>query len=330
MFTQLGPADASVTVEDLSKEVALLATTTVSWRRRLQATTRLQRREFLNGLLFVSPFLLGLVLLWLGPMLYSLFLVTQKWNLITPPQYVGLRNVMRLFTDPLVVKALINTAYFTFIGVPLQLLVAFGLALLLNQAIAGRAVYRTIFYLPSITPAVASAVVWMQILSQEHGLLNQALGALGIPPVSWLFNPVATKPAFILMSLWAVGPLMIIFLAGLQGVPKELMEAAQIDGASLWSRFWKITIPLISPVLFFNLVVSIIGSFQIFVASFIMTGGGPQNATLFVVLYIYRNAFEYFNMGFAAALSWLLFWIIMVFTVIQFRLSKRWVYYEVG
>jgi len=262
-------------------------------------------------------------------MLYSVFLTTQKWNMIAPPQFVGLRNINKLLADPLVRTALLNTAYYTFIGVPLQLTVAFTLALMLNRSMAGRAVYRTIYYLPSLTPAVASAVVWLQILSQK-GLLNQFIANFGFEPINWLFQPAATKPAFILMSLWSVGPQMIIFLAGLQNVPQELMEAAEIDGASTWRRFRNITLPLISPVLFFNLVVGIIGSFQIFTGAFIMTNGGPQNATLFMVLYIYRQGFMYFDMGYAALLSWLLFFVIMIFTAIQFRISNRWVYYEVS
>lgn len=295
-------------------------------RRRL---TRTQRRDIMLGLLFVSPFLIGVLLFWVGPMLYSIFLTTQKWNMIAPPRFVGLRNVTKMLEDPLVRTALINTAYYTFIAVPIQLTVAFTLALILNRGIQGRAIYRTLYYLPSLTPAVATAVVWLQILSM-NGLLNQFIANFGLGPINWLFDPAATKPAFILMSLWSIGPQMIIFLAGLQNVPEALMEAAEIDGAGPWLRFRKITLPIMSPVIFFNLVVGIIGSFQIFTGAFIMTNGGPQNATLFMVLYIYRQGFMYFDMGYAALLSWLLFCVIMIFTIIQFRLSNRWVYYEVG
>jgi multiple sugar transport system permease protein len=270
------------------------------------------------------------LLFWVGPMLYSLFLVTQKWNMLAPPQFVGLRNIQYLLSDPLSGKALVNTIFYTFIGVPLQLVLAFALAVLLNQPIQGRALYRTLYYLPAITPAVASAVVWTRIFSSQYGLLNEGLKSIGLAPVSWLFNPPYAKPAVIIMSLWAIGPQMIIFLAGLQNVPKELLEAAQIDGAGTWLRFWRITVPLLSPIIFFNLVVGIIGSFQIYTASYIMTNGGPQNATLFMVLYIYRNGFQYFNMGYAAALSWVLFCVIMILTAIQFRVSNRWVYTEVG
>jgi multiple sugar transport system permease protein len=300
------------------------AITAPGGRRRMSAA---ERRDFRDGLLFASPFIIGVVALWIGPMLYSLFLVTQDWNMIRPPRFVGARNFERLLEDPLVVKSLVNTAYFTFVGVPLQLAVAFGLALMLNQPVRGQSLYRTIYYLPAITPAVASAVVWIQILNPEFGVMNAVLSWFGIGPIKWLFDPTYTMPAFILMSLWFVGPQMIIFLAGLQGIPRELVEAASIDGANVWQRFWNITVPMMSPIIFFNLVVGIIGSFQVFTQSFIMTDGGPQDATLFMVLYIYRNAFEYFRMGFAATLSWVLFSIILVFTIIQFLIARRWVYY---
>ncbi len=281
-----------------------------------------------DGLIFTSPFIIGVLFLWVGPMLYSIFLITQKWNMLKPPEFVGLGNFERMVNDPLVSTSLLNTTYYTALSVPLQLLVAFSLALMLNQHIRGLGFYRSIYYLPSITPAVAFAVVWIQILNPEFGVLNAILSWFGIGPVKWLFDPTFAKPAFILMSLWLVGPQMIIFLAGLQGVPKELMEAAEIDGANTWQRFKSVTWPFVSPITFFNLVIGIIGSFQVFTAAFIMTDGGPQNSTLFLVLYLYRNAFEFFRMGYAASLAWALFLIIMVFTAIQFRFANRWVYYE--
>ena len=290
--------------------------------------SRSQRRDMLDGLLFCSPFILGVLLFWIGPMLYSIFLTTQDWNLIRAPRFIALGNLERLLSDPLVGKSLIATAYFTFVGVPLQLATAFGLALMLNQGLRGQGFYRTIYYLPAITPAVASAVVWIQILNPEFGVLNAVLGWFGFGPVKWLFDTKAVIPAFILMSLWFVGPQMIIFLAGLQGVPKELIEAAEIDGANTWQRFWRITIPLVSPIIFFNLVVGIIGSFQVFTSSFIMTRGGPQDSTLFMALYIYRNAFEYFRMGYASALAWVLFVYILFLTLALQGSSRYWVYYE--
>jgi multiple sugar transport system permease protein len=294
-------------------------------KRRMTAS---QRRDLRDGLLFTSPFILGVLGLWIGPMLYSLYLLAHKWNMLTPPKFIGLGHFERMLTDPLVSKSLLNTAYYTFFGVPLQLLVAFGLAIMLNQNIRGLGIYRTIYYLPSITPAVAFAVVWVQILNPEFGVLNEILIWVGLEPINWLFEPVWTKPAFIIMTLWLTGFQMIIFLAGLQGVPRSLQEAAEIDGANAWRRFVSVTIPIISPIIFFNMIIGIIGSFQVFTAAFIMTNGGPQNATLFLVLYLYRNAFELFRMGYAAALAWVLFLIILFFTGIQFIFANRWVYYE--
>ena len=293
-----------------------------------QRMTASQRRDLRDGLLFTSPFIFGVVALWIGPMLYSLYLVVHKWNMLGSPKFIGLGNFTRMLNDPLVSQSLANTAYYTFIGVPLQLLVAFALAVMLNQQIRGLGIYRTIYYMPSITPAVAFAVVWVQILNPEFGVFNEVLSWVGLGPINWLFDPAWSKPAFIIMTLWLTGFQMIIFLAGLQSVPKELQEAAEIDGANTWKRFLNITIPIISPIIFFNLIIGIIASFQVFTQAFIMTDGSPQNSTLFVVLYLYRNAFELFKMGYAASLAWVLFLIIMVFTGIQFIFANRWVYYE--
>ncbi len=287
-----------------------------------------QMAEWRDGWLFAMPFVLGVVLFWIGPMLYSLFIVTQEWDMLTPPRFVGLANFETLLSDPLVRKSLANTAYYTFIAVPLQLTVALALAITLNQNLRGRAIYRTIFYLPAITPAVASAVVWTQIFNADFGVLNSIIRAFGGHGPKWLFDPRLAKPAFIFMSLWGVGPQMVIFLAGLQSVPTQLLEAAEIDGASSWQRFCSISVPILSPVLFFNLVMGIIGSFQIFTSALIMTNGGPQNATLFMVLYVYLNGFNFFKMGYAAALSWLLFAILTLFTFLQFHMASRWVYHE--
>lgn len=287
-----------------------------------------QLAEWRDGWLFASPFLLGVLFFWVGPMLYSLFLVTQDWDMLGAPQFIGLGNIRRILEDELVRKSLGNTAYYTFIGVPIQLLIALLLAVALNQDLRGRSFYRTVFYLPAITPAVASAVVWNQIFNADFGVLNNILRLFGHPGIKWLFEPSVAKPAFILMSLWGIGPQMVIFLAGLQNVPAELLEAAQIDGATPWQRFWSVSLPILSPVLFFNFVIGIIGSFQVFTNAFVMTNGGPQNATLFMVLYIYLNAFRFFRMGYAATLAWMLFWIIMFFTFLQFRIGNRLVYYE--
>lgn len=262
------------------------------------------------------------------PMGYSIWLMFQKWDLITPAQFAGLANFRRLAADPKFVLSLTNTAFYTFLGVPIHLTVALLLALALNTDIRGQPFYRTVFYLPSITPAVASAVIWLQMFHQEFGIINTFLANFGVPPIKWLFDPDLAKPAFILMGCWSVGPQVVIFLAGLQGIPEVMYEAAVIDGAGRWAKFSQITVPLLSPVIFFNLVMGVIGSFQVFTSAFIMTSGGPQNATLFSVLYIYQDAFQNFRMGYAALMAWVLALIILFFTFIQFRVSNRWVYYE--
>jgi ABC-type sugar transport system permease subunit len=296
--------------------------------RSSAASRRRRMRALAEGLVFASPFLIGLIVFWVAPMLFSVGLIFMRWDLLSPPALVGLDNLAKMADDPLVGLSLFNTAFYTFLGVPIHLTIALLLALALNVNLRGIALYRTIFYLPSVTPAVASAVIWIQILHNDYGILNAALAGLGLSGLKWLTDPALAKPAFILMSAWTIGPQMVIFLAGLQSVPDSLHEAAAIDGANVLQRFWSVTVPLLSPVVFFNLVIGIIGSFQVFTAAFIMTGGGPANATLFAVLYVYRNGFQYFSMGYASALAWALFLIILVFTVLQFRLARQWVYYE--
>lgn len=294
----------------------------------MKGPSAVYRRRAWEGRLFALPFLLGFLAFWLYPLAYSVYLAFQEWDLLSPPRFVGAENFAQLLTDESIRISIYNTSYYTFLGVPLQLALALGLALLLNVKIRGQALYRLLFYLPAMTPIVASAVVWMQILHPEFGILNSFLRGIGLEPVNWLFEPRAAKPAFILMTLWAVGPQMVIFLAGLQGVPESLYEAASIDGANRRQRFARITLPMISSITFFNLVVGIIASFQVFTTSFIMTNGGPQNATLFLVLYLYRNGFQYFKMGYASAIAWMLFVLIAAFTVLQFRLARRWVHEE--
>lgn len=286
--------------------------------------SRLKLQEWRDGWLFASPFLIGFVIWWLGPMLYSLFIVTQDWNLLSAPEFVGLANVYALFDDPMLGKSLSVTAYYTFVGVPLQLTVALTLALALNNSIRFRTLYRTIFFLPTIVPAVAAALGWIQIFYPTGGLLNYYFGL----DYRWLLDPQLAIPALILMSLWGVGTQMIICLAGLQNIPEELQDASKVDGANRRQHLFYVTLPMLSPVLFFLLIIGIINSFQVFTIALVMTNGGPMNATLFTVLYLYTLGFKLFKMGYAATVAWVLFLIIMLFTIIQFRLSKRWVFYE--
>lgn len=285
-------------------------------------------RILIAGYLFVLPWILGFLIFTAGPMLASIVMSFMKWEVITPPEFVGVQNFTALISDPLFTTSLYNTAFYTILAVPLQLIVALLTAMLLNTKAKGIAFYRTIYYLPSVTPVVASAMLWLWIFNPEFGLANALLDNLGLPKQLWLLDPNWAKPAFIFMSLWGVGGTMVIFLAGLQGVPVELYEAASIDGASTLQRFRRITLPMLTPVIFFNLLIGLIDSFQIFSSAYIMTDGGPQNRTLFYVLYLYRNGFKYFQMGYASALAWVLFLIVLLVTLLQFRLSKRWVYYE--
>jgi multiple sugar transport system permease protein len=288
-------------------------------------------REAIDGYLFIAPWLIGFVFLVSGPMVASLLMSFTEWDLLSPPRWIGVANFQQLFSDPLVGKSLYNTAFFTFFSVPLNLAAALGAALLLNLRVRGRSVFRTAFYLPAIMPAVANAILWFWILNPEVGLANLLLRQVGLPELRWLEDPTTAKPAFILMTMWSIGNSMVIFLAGLQGVPQSLYDAALVDGAGAWQRFRAVTLPMLSPVILFNLVLGIIGSFQIFTSAYLLTqDGGPEQSTLFSVLYLYRLGFEQFRMGYASAYAWLLFLVILVFSLLQLWMSRRWVYYEGG
>ncbi len=285
-------------------------------------------RHNLEGWLFASPWIVGFFLWTLGPMVASLIIAFTEWDLISPPRWVGLANVRGMFQDELVAKSLIVTTNYAFISVPLHIIFGLALALLLNTRIIGLRFYRTAFYLPSVLSGVAVALLWRWLFSTEFGLFNVLLSYLGIRGPSWLGDPNWALPSLILMSLWGVGAGAIIYLAGLQGIPTDLYEAAEVDGVRGWERFWHITLPMMTPVLFFQLVTGIIGALQVFTQAYIMTNGGPNNATLFFLLYLYRNAFQYFRMGYASALAWVLFLYILMLTLIVYRSSNLWVYYE--
>jgi multiple sugar transport system permease protein len=281
-----------------------------------------------TGYLFIMPFILGFLLWFLVPALVAIWLTFFDWNMIQRPVYVGLENFKELWRDNLFTQSLKVTAYYTAGSVPVGLVLSFLIALLLNTKVRGMAVFRTIYYLPSIVPAVANAVLWNFVFNTEFGLANVLLRALGLRKIMWLQDPKWAMPALIIMSLWGIGYSVVIYLAGLQGVPEVLYEAAEIDGAGRWAKLWHVTIPLVSPVIFFNLIMGIIGSFQVFTAGYLITGGGPQNATLFYVLYTYRTGIQYFDMGYAAVLAWVLFFIILGLTLLIFRYVGRLVYYE--
>jgi len=308
------------------------STTVVRARDRLVVRRGLKKKvvDNITGYLFLAPWIIGFFVFTVGPMIASLVLSFAKYSGFGPFSWVGFENYKRIFSDDLFYTSLYNTAYYAFLGVPAQLLVALILASLLNMKVPGVNAFRTAFYVPTVTPTVANIFLWVWILNYDFGLINQILRVVGLPPVNWLWDTKIVKPALILMSLWRVGTQMVIFLAALQGVPEELLEAASIDGANAFRRFLRITIPLISPVVFLNLVIGVIGAFQTFTVAFIATLGGPVNASRFYVLYLYEQAFENFRLGFASGQAWILFLIILALTGVQFRLSQRWVYYESG
>ncbi len=295
--------------------------------RRSRMTAR-TRRDLLKGLLFISPWIIHFLWLNLYPFLASLYFSMTRYTVIAPPKWVGLDNYITLLTDdPRFWTSLYNTVYFTVFSVSLGSIFAIAMAMLLNMKVRGLSVYRTIYYLPSITPLVATAIIWIWLLNPQAGIINHILRTLGLPAPSWLGDPKWAKPALILMSIWGVGGAIVIYLAGLQDVPRELLEAASLDGANWWQQTWHVTLPLLSPVIFFNVVVGLIGSFQYFTQAYVMTLGGPADATLFYSLYLYLSAFQFFKMGYASAMAWILFWVIMACTLLIFRTSARWVYY---
>jgi multiple sugar transport system permease protein len=295
-------------------------------KAKLGRQARREEREFY---LFISLWIVGFILFDAGPIVASLLTSFTDWSLLTAPKWVGLGNYVKMARDPLFFSALWNSLYFGVGSVGLGLIVSFLLALLLNQKVFGMALFRTIFYLPSVVSGIAVAILWIMILNADFGLLNTALGWFGIKGPGWLVQPQWVKPALILMSLWGAGGSMVIYLAGLQNVPQHLYEAAEIDGAGPWGKFWNVTVPMMSPVIFYNLIVGFIASVQGFVLVLIMTGDGrPANAALMIGLYLYRQAFVNFNMGYASALAWVLLMVIMLFTAAQFYLAKHWVFYE--
>ena len=295
-------------------------------RQKLGKQARREEREFY---LFITPWIIGFILFGAGPIVASFVISFTQWTLLTPPIWVGTSNYTHMLSDPFFKIALVNTLYYGIGSVLLGVTVSFLLALLLNKDVAGQSLFRTIFYLPSVVSGIAVALLWINIFNPDFGLLNHMLRVIGISnPPGWLVSPTWVMPALIIMSVWGAGGTMVIYLAGLQSIPEHLYEAASLDGAGPWSQFWNVTVPMMSPVIFFNLIVGFITSLQAFVQIYVMTDGGPANASLVYGLYLYRNAFRFFQMGYASALSWILFIVIIGVTAFQFWLSKRWVYYE--
>jgi multiple sugar transport system permease protein len=288
------------------------------------------RREAVFGYLFISPWIVGFLVLQAGPMLASLGLSLTDWTLIDPPRYIGLENYRRVADDPLFEKSLRVTATYTLVSVPLGMVAALLIAALLTRTVRGIAFFRALFYLPVVVSGVGTAVVWDWIFNPQYGILNYLLSLVGVEGPDWLASPDWALPAMIVLSFWSIGGAIVVFLAALQGVPRTLYEAAAIDGAGRVSTFWNVTLPMVSPAILFNTIIGVIASFQTFTYAYVLTQGGPAYATLFYVLYLYQNAFRWFEMGYASALAWILFVIIMACTLLVLRLSRPYVHYEGG
>lgn len=319
------------------------AVTSILGRRKGRPTSvrhrSLSRSEERAFYVTISPWIIGFLVFTAVPFFASLYFSLTRYNVISPPQFVGLANWANLFQDRIFYKSLQVTTYYTFFRVPVVLAASLGLAVLLNQSIPLLSVFRTIYYLPSVITGVAVALLWMWILNPEVGIINyliaRLLGPEGLIPLGlrgpgWFFDPNWVIPGFVFMSLWGLGGPMIIYLAALQNVPTPLYEAAIVDGASAWIKFWRITLPMISPVLLFTFVTNVIGSFQVFTQAYVVSNGtgGPNYSSMFYVLYLFLEAFQSYRMGYGAALAWMLFLVILALTLLTLRLSRNVVYYE--
>jgi multiple sugar transport system permease protein len=299
-------------------------------KTRMKQLSGIARMERTWGVLLALPAMLGFLVFTVSPIIASLWISLTDWEIgARNIALVGMQNYRHmLMDDPLFWKSLTVTTYYSLGSVPLGLLVAFTIAMLLNQEVKGRAVFRTIFYLPAIVPAIANTMLWLWLFDPDFGLLNTALGAVGLPESQWIYHSQSAVPSLILMSTWGVGNAVLIFLAGLQGVPAHLYDAVSVDGGNAWHRFQHVTLPMMTPTIFYNLVVGLVAAFQVFTEAYVMTQGGPSNATLFYVYYLYRTAFTLLRMGYASSLAWVLFLLIVLLSILVFRSSRHWVYYE--
>lgn len=294
--------------------------------------------DFIAGFLFALPYLIGLCVFALYPIAMSFYYSFTRYDIFSSPEWIGLANYTELFGDRFFWTSIYNTLYYTFISVPLGMLVALLLALLLNVKVPGQSFFRTLFFLPSITPLVAASLLWLWIFNARFGLLNSVITPVldflndfldsSLTAPGWLADPGWSKPALILMSLWGVGGTMVLYLAALQDVPQSLYEVAELDGAGPFRRFLSVTLPMISPVLFFTLVMGLIAAFQVFLQAYVMTAGGPGDSTTFYCLYLFNNGFLYFRLGYASAMAWILFLLVIAVTFLVFKTTGRYVYYE--
>lgn len=307
-----------------------MAQRTASRRWLRVGASPMRRREAIEGYVFLLPWIVGYIAFSGGPIVASAYLSFTKYNVLLPPKFIGFQNyVYALTKDDLFIPSIVKTFYFAILVVPPAIVLSLAIAILLNQALVGTSFWRTMFFLPTLTPVVAAAILWRWMLNPDVGLVNFLLAEVGIKGPGWLSSVEWAIPSLALVGLWTSvgGAQMIIFLAGLQNVPQDLTEAAQIDGAGAWTRFLHVTLPLVTPTIFFNLVLGIIFSLRTFDIAFVATNGGPARATWFISLHIYQNAFVSFDMGYASALSWMFFILLLVATYVQFQLSGRWVFY---
>jgi len=293
---------------------------------------KFNRQQAVFGIIFIIPWFIGFIVFGLYPMIMSVYYSLCRYDVLRIPQFIGFGNYQKLiFEDPYFWTSIYNTLVYTILRVPLCIAGSLLLAVLVNNAVKGVKIFRTIYFIPSIVTGVVLSVVWLWMFNPQFGLINSFLAYFGIPGPLWLLDPNWSKPSMVLMSVWSIGGgRMLVFLAALQGIPKHLYEAVDIDGGGWWVKFRNITIPMLSPVIFLWSVLEIIFSLQVFVEAYIMTQGGPLNSTMFYNLYLYNKAFNDFEMGYASALAWILLIISLIITVIQFRLSKKWVYYDGG
>ena len=298
---------------------------------RLSRKPRAQNfRRNLEGYMFAAPWLIGFFVFTLGPFIAAFWISLHSWDMLTPMKFIGINNYKILLQDPLFWKSLKVTLLYAAAGLPLQLGLALLLAVLVNGKHVINLVYRAIFFLPAVSSGVATAILWRWMFNPEFGLINFGIRTVGLPAPPWLSSTDWALPAVILMSMWGVGSTMLIYLAGLQSIPEHLYESASIDGATTLTKFRFITLPMMSSTIFFTFIIGVINSFQIFTQVYVLTNGGPDNSTLFYVLYMYQRSFQAFKMGYASALAWVLFLLILAITLIQFKLAGRWVYYETG
>lgn len=309
--------------------MSIAGTRATTGRPLLRLSLSSRQSEALTGILMASPWILGFIIFIAGPMLISLYLSFTRWDLFTEPRWIGLRNYEQMILrDAKFLLSLKVTTIYAFVSVPLQVSLGLVLATMLNQKIRLLGFFRTVYYLPSVIGGIAVAVMFRWIFGTQFGLINSMLASIGVQGPSWLGDPDLVLVSFVLMSMWGAGASMLIYLGALQGIPTELYEAADVDGAGTLAKFFRVTVPMMTPVIFFNMVMGIITALQEFVLPFIMTRGGPANSSTFLVLYLYRNAFELFKMGYASAIAWIIFIYIMVLTIFIIRSSSMWVYYE--